>query len=188
MSVDWMLVATIAAPVGALFVGAILNHFIERRAKLVSFLAHASAVTVVPPDGPAFQVHTHSIAVRNVGHSAARNVRIGHEQMPPNFSLYPPTTHQLTTFPGGGSEITIPALVPGEQVVIAYLYYPPLTWHQVNKYVKFDEGFAKIVSVLLNPPAPRWRRIVERVLIVIGLISSIYVATVLLQYLLRSAS
>ena len=69
--IDWTLFARYAAPIGALFIGAALDRYLERRPKLVSYIAHSSAVTVQPPTGAAFQVHTHSVVVRNAGLSRA---------------------------------------------------------------------------------------------------------------------
>lgn len=106
---DWTLFSRYAAPIVALLVGAALNRFLERRSKLISFLAHASAIPVQPPSGPALNVHTHSIVVRNAGKKPATNVRLGHVVLP-NFGVFPSIHYQVSSLPGGGSEIVFPTL------------------------------------------------------------------------------
>lgn len=141
---DWTLFARYAAPVIALLVGAGLNRFLERRPKLITYLGHASAVPITPPQGQPFQVHTHSVVVRNGGKRPATNVRLGHHFLPA-FSVYPSIDYHVVELPGGGKEIVFSSLVPGEQVTLAYLYYPPLLFSGVNSYTKSDDGFAVIV-------------------------------------------
>ncbi len=175
MSVDWTVFATYAAPVLALFVGAALDRYLERRPKLLSYIAHSSAVKVQPPTGEAFQVHTHSVVVRNAGRRSATNVRLGHNFLPPSFSVYPSVPYDVTDLPGDGKELIFPALVPGEQVTVAYLYYPPLLWSAIHSYTKSDEGFAKIVNVLPTPlPAP-WLRRTWLAFVILGAITGLYI-------------
>jgi len=85
--VNWEIAATIAAPVVALFVGAALDRKLERKPRLISFLSHATAVRVNPPEGPPFNINSHSVVVRNVGRLSATNVRLGHNHLPTDFSV-----------------------------------------------------------------------------------------------------
>jgi hypothetical protein len=50
--------------------------------------------------------------------------------------------------PRGRQDIVIPKLIPGEQVTISYLYFPPMTFDQVNDGIKCDQGFAQAIPVL----------------------------------------
>jgi len=168
---DWTIFARYAAPVIALFVGAGLNRFLERRSKLISYLGHASAVPITPPQGQAFQVHTHSVVVRNGGKHAANNVRLGHHYLPASFSVYPSVDYRVADLPGGGKEIVFPSLVPGEQVTVAYLYYPPLLFTEINSYTKSDDGFAKIVNLLPTPQWSPWLARLAWALILVGAIT-----------------
>lgn len=84
--ISWDLLSRFAAPLVALFVGAALNRIIERRPRLLSYLAHSSAVTVRPPEGEPTTVHTHSVVVWNGGKQPAKNVRLGHHVLP-DFSV-----------------------------------------------------------------------------------------------------
>lgn len=172
MNIDWTLFARYAAPVLALFVGAVLNRFLERKPKLVSYLLHASAISVNPAEAAQpFQVNTHSIVVRNDGSRAATNVRLGHLILP-DFSVFPSVTYDVTDLPGGGREIRFPTIVPHEQITVAYLYLPPTLWSHVNSYTKSDEGFARILQVLPTPP--QYSRLfvgTSAVLVIIGLIT-----------------
>ena len=161
----------------ALFVGAALNRYLERRPKLIVYLAHSSAVSIRPPEGAQFSVHTHSIVVRNAGSQPAVNVRLGHFVLP-SFSVYPNVNYEVTDLPEGGREILFRTLVPGEQVTVAYLYYPPLLWSGIHSYTKSDAGFAREVRVLPTPQPPRWVRIVAWALIGLG---SLTLVTLLVQ-------
>jgi len=180
--IDWGQFATYAAPVLALFVGAALDRLLERRPKLISYLVHASAVEIVPPNGVNFWAHIHSVVVRNNGREAATDVRLGHSAWPPNYSVYPPTQHTVVNLPGGTTEIVVPVLVPGEQITVTYLYYPPVVVGQVNTYVKHAKGFAKVLNVLPTPQAAPWVLWAYRILMSLGLITVIYALADLIRW------
>jgi len=184
MTVDWTLFARYAAPVVTLFVGAALNRYLERRPKLVTFLSHAAAIAVQPPNGQAFNVHTHAVVVRNAGGKSATNVRLGHAVLP-SFSVYPQVAYNVTALPAGGQEIVFPTLVPGEQVVVNYLYAPPMVWSDVNTHFKSDEGLAKIVNVLPTPQASPWLTRLAAFLMMLGGISCLYIVVEVIRRLAR---
>jgi hypothetical protein len=173
MGLDWTLFSRYAAPILALFAGAALQRFLEKRPKLVIYLAHSSAVTVRPPDGQPTNVHTHSVVVRNAGRKSANNVRIGHQVLP-DFSIFPSIKYEVSPLAGGGSEILFPSLVAGEQVTVTYLYFPPLLWSGVNSYTKSDEGFAKALNVLPTPQAPQWLQRVAWFFLTLGIAVALY--------------
>ncbi|MDT4329593.1 hypothetical protein RPD76_06715 [Methylomonas sp. MV1] len=89
--------------------------------------------------------------MRNAGRKAAHNVRLSHTVLPPNVTVHPPVQYTIERNPEGAGEILIPVLVAKEQVTVSYLYFPPLTWNQVNASTKSDEGFAKILNVIPMP-------------------------------------
>lgn len=149
MTFDTEIIAKILAPLLSLIVGAIIKHYSEARANVVSFIGHVSSFNL--QDEKRTVVHTHSVVVRNAGRKAAHNVRLAHTVLPPNVTVYPPVQYTIQQNPEGASEIVIPILVPKEQVTISYLYFPPLTWNQVNASTKSDEGFAKILNVIPMP-------------------------------------
>jgi hypothetical protein len=173
MKVDWLVVATIAGPVVAAFLGAWLERLLASRPRVVSYLAHSSAVDVQPTEGPRFAVHTHAIVVRNAGRRAATNIRLGHTFLP-NFSVYPAVPFERIDTAGDGVELLFNRLVPQEQITVSYLYYPPVTWQQINSYTKFDEGFARIMTVLPTPQPPRWVTRIAWFFIIMGIIASLY--------------
>lgn len=173
MNIDWHLFARFAGPLLAAIVGASIVRWWERKVRLISYLAHASAVQVQPPQGQQFQVNTHSIVVRNAGKKAATNVRLGHHILP-NFSVYPSIAYETNMLPGGSVELVFPTLVPDEQVTVTYLYYPPVFWNSVNSYTKSDEGFARILSVLPSPKPPLWVVRLVCVLVLIGTATVLY--------------
>ena len=173
MNVDWAVIATIAAPLLALIAGAALNHVLEARPRLTSYLAHASAFRVVQTDGTQFHVHTHSVVLRNSGRRAATNVRFGHHLLP-DFQVSPDIQYNVIDFPGGGKEIQFPLVVPQKQVTISYLYFPPVTWEQVNSHVESDAGPVKVITVLPQEQYSRWLVNVLRILVYVGAIAVIY--------------
>lgn len=171
---NWQVLATVSAPIVALFVGAALNRRLERRPKLVSFYSQASTVQVQPPEGAPINVRSHTVVVRNTGGAAANNVRLGHATLPPNYSVFPAVNYNVANPPGGGAEIVFPKLVPGEQVSVTYLYFAPIVYSQVNSYCKCDEGLARIVTMLLQQHTPAWQRVTTGVLAVVGAIAIVY--------------
>ncbi len=153
MSSDFEMIAKIVSPIITLLLGSILKYYTERRSKLVSFLVHISTFKL--HDEPQTLVFTHSIVVRNTGGKSATNVRVGHNFLPPNIQVIPSVKYTIEQNPEGGAEIIFPIIVPKEQVTISYLYFPPLTWNQVNTYTKSDDGFANILNVIPMPQPPK---------------------------------
>ena len=149
MTFDVDTFAKVVGPLLSLLVGAVIKHSAEARAKVVSFIGHVSSFTL--QDEQRTVVHTHSVVVRNIGRKAAHNVRLAHALLPPNVTVYPPVQYTIEKNPEGISEIVIPVLVPKEQITVSYLYFPPLTWNQVNASTKSNEGFAKILNVIPMP-------------------------------------
>ncbi len=172
MTVDWHVVATIAAPIITLFVGAALSRAIENRPRVVSYLGHVSGILVTSGDRP-FQVNTHSVVLRNAGRKTATNVRLGHAVLP-DFQVFPDIEYDVKDLPGGGKEVCFPKLVAKKQVTITYLYSPPLTWEMVNTHVESDEGPVKVLRVLPTVQLPRWQILILWILIGYGIIGLIY--------------
>ena len=112
------------------------------------------------PAGNINVVNTHSVVIRNAGKQAATNVRLSHSFLP-EFNIFPPIKHQVEDVSNIGPDILIPTIVPGEEITISYLYFPPYTYAQINAGVKFDEGFAKQIPVLLQQQYPRWVRYIQ---------------------------
>src|SRR2546428_365426 len=134
MTVNWEVAAIVAAPIIALFVGVWVDRIFENRPRLVTFFGVVSVFNYTAPNGTRLVVHTHDVVVRNTGRRSAHNVRLGH-QILPDYHLSPAVEHRVVDVAGGGREIIIPVLVPGEQIVVSYLYFPPITYAQVNTHV-----------------------------------------------------
>lgn len=175
MAINWDLVVKIAVPLGTLVLGRWLDRLLSKKPKLVSFVGHVSAFTLQNQDRPPTYVHTHAIVVRNTGRETANNVRIGHNVLP-DFQLGPPVAHTVDRDARGGGEILIPKLVPGEQVTVSYLYFPPLTWGQINAYTKSDEGLARIIDVMPTPLPSKWFVRGLWVLVFVGATALLYLA------------
>lgn len=180
MPFDLEVIAKLLSPLLAALFGAIAKRYFEAKPKLVSYLVHSSAIPL--NDEANTQINTHSIVVRNAGKKAAHNIRIGHNFLPKSFQIYPPVSHTTLPGPNGSAEILIPALVPNEQVSISYLYFPPMTFGQINAYTKSDEGLAQIINAI---PTPQPSKLVVAVLWVLLFIGASTVAYWALLYAAR---
>ncbi|HDR9042614.1 TPA: hypothetical protein QDA96_003305 [Burkholderia vietnamiensis] len=179
MSLDWDLVSKLLFPIITALVVAAIGKRMENRPKVVTYMAHAAGFNLPPtqapqlsgasdqqdsqgqpattqPGTPGAQVNVHSIIVRNTGKKTAFNVRLGHNLRISHYVIEPPIQHESKVSDTGGWEILVPALVPNEQIMVSYLYFPPLTWHQINSYTKSDEGIARYLNVFPTPQPPKW--------------------------------
>jgi hypothetical protein len=175
MGIDWGVIATIAAPLITLVVGIWLTRKFESRPILISYYGHISAFRATPPDRDPIAIHTHAVVLRNIGRKAATDVRLHHNYLP-DFSIHPSVQHQAEDLTDGTRDIVIPTLVPGEEVTISYLYYPPLTAAGVNAGIKCDQGFAQQIPVLLQRQYPKSVQLLVAGLLLIGAVASLYFA------------
>jgi hypothetical protein len=181
MTVDWAIFATIAAPIITLFLGVILNRAIENRPKLVAHYGHVSGFSSNREGERPLQVNTHSVVIRNTGRKSAKNIRIAHNYLP-DFSVYPDTSYELNDLPRGGKEIMFPTLVPKGNIIITYLYFPPITYNQIMTRVESDEGAAKIIDVWQVPILSKATAALIWFLIIMGSISTVYILFVVAAY------
>jgi hypothetical protein len=171
MVIDWMIVATIAAPVIALFVGVALDRLLERKPKLIAYFLHASVFRLAAPN---LTIHAHGIVIKNTGRRPANDIRVRHNILP-DFHVFPNIQYQVQTLPGGGAEIVFPILVPEEQVSISYLYFPPTLYSQIHAGIRHSHGFAREVTVLPTPQLSAWIRRTLWSLVVVGAIFVLYI-------------
>jgi len=171
MEINWLVVATITAPILALFLGVALDRFLKRKPKVQYYLGNVSAFQL--RTGSRSQIYTHSIVVMNIGRKTAKEVQIGHNYLPPDFNIYPLKEYEIVEI-DGGKNIRIPTLIPKETITISYLYFPPCTWHQVNTSVKHEDGIAKKMSVFPAQIYPKWQLGIFGMFLLVGIISPIY--------------
>jgi hypothetical protein len=178
MVIDFSLFGRIAEAVIIAVLGGFAGRAIERRPRVVVFYGHVGAFQLQPSGQlPGGGVHTHSVVIKNTGKLAARNVRLPHRLAltpPLNFYVDPPTDFTRTPLAGGGEQITFPVLVPGQQVTVSYLYFPPLHFSQINLPISSDEGMARVLNVLPTPQLPRWRLAILWALAFVGVITTVY--------------
>ncbi len=170
MSIE--IIIKIISPILTGIIIILVKKVIEGRPRLVTYLVHASAIPLNDQQGTI--VNTHSIVVRNTGKISAHNVRIGHNHLPPSYQIYPPLTHQVVNGPNDSAEILVPTLVPDEQINITYLYFPPVTWNQINAYCKSDEGSAQSINIIPTKQLSKLTVIVIWLLIFVGASTIIY--------------
>jgi hypothetical protein len=173
VDVNWPVLATIAAPILALFIGAALDRFLERKPRLVAYFAHTSVFRL--PGPPPLQVHTHGIVIRNTGRKPATDVRVSHAVFPNNFNVFPDVEFEVKALPGGGTDLVFPTLIPGQQLSISYMYFPPLLYSQIHSGIRHKDGFATEITVLPTPQYPPWVLRGLRALVLMGLISVCYI-------------
>lgn len=171
--IDWQFLAKVAVPLIALFVGVWLNRRTERRPVLLSHWGHVSSFNHQVGDGNSLVLNTHSVVIRNAGKRAATNVRLSHIHLP-SFNIWPRVQYRVEEVPNSGSDIVIPVLVPKQHLTISYLYFPPITYEQVNDGIRCDEGFATHVPVLLQRQYPNWLNYAGIVLMALGLSTLVY--------------
>jgi hypothetical protein len=145
VDVDIDTVAKILAPIITGVVGFFVKRYMEEKPKLITWLIHAAAIPLKDQNNTT--VNTHSIVVRNGGKKTANNVRIGHNFLPA-FQIFPQLSHEVIKGSDNSAEIVIPTLVPGEQINISYIYFPPDVWSGVHSYCKSDEMSAKYINII----------------------------------------
>jgi len=143
---NWGVVGRIVEGIILLVIGAFVKDWFDRRPRLIRYVLHPSSVMVRPPQGQHQLVNVHALVVKNVWRGPAKNVRIGHNLLP-DFSVYPDTQYTVENLPGGGKEIVIPLLASGQDVLVQYLYFPPVLWTNINTHVQSDEMSAKTINI-----------------------------------------
>ncbi|MDD5422233.1 MAG: hypothetical protein PHT32_02265 [Candidatus Omnitrophica bacterium] len=172
MEPNWPVVATIGSPIIALFVGAAIDRFIERKPKLIAYFTHASAFNLTGTNP--VKIHTHGIIIKNIGKKPATDIRVRHNFLPRDFNVYPVVDYHVQNLPGGGAEIVFPTLVQNEQVSISYIYFPPILYSQIHAGIRHGDGFAKEVTALPTPQYPAWIRKLLMLLLLLGIIMLVY--------------
>ena len=182
---DWNAIATIIASIITAYLAFILDKYLHNKPRVIAYYLHASVHTV-KTEQPGI-IHTHAIVIRNSGRIAAKNIRVGHAVFPSaSYSVNPPTEHEVRVIDENKStELLFPILVPGEQITISYLYFPPVTFKDINTYIKSDEGFAKILNVIPTPQLPKWLANIMYALIFIGGLVVVYLTILLIFFLFK---
>lgn len=184
MAIDWSVVATIASPIIALVVGVWVNRQFESRPVLISYVSHVSTFLYTPPGGIPFHVNAHSVVLRNTGRKSATNIRLHHAILP-EFNIWPTIVHNIEPLQDGSKDIVIPTLIPGEEITVSYLYFPPVVAGQINAGIKCDQGFAKQITVLLQRQFPRWLNRIVIILVLVGFVTSCYLVYVSISVISR---
>lgn len=172
---DWGALATIASPVIGVFVGIWGNRRFENRPRLISYYTHVSAFQYTPVGAAPIGINTHSVVLRNIGREKATGVRLHHTTLP-DFNIWPSVVHTVDVLPNGEKDILIPVLVPGEEITISYLYFQPLLFNQINSGIKSDAGFAKQITVLLQPQLQKVVRYLILAVLLLGVTSALYLS------------
>ena len=181
MQVNWSLVANIVSPFIALILGYVLTRISERKPKLSYYTGHVSSFTI---QESGMLVFTHSIVVMNNGKKTAKNVRIGHNIFPNNYVIHPPKESEIVSIEGKRRELKISELIPSEQITVNYLYFPPITWEQINTTVKHDDGFGKLITVIPTLQFPKWAINLMKFFLFLGIVAFLYIVYEILSLII----
>lgn len=182
MNIDWDIVLRIVVPIITLVIAAILNHILTRRPRLIAYWGHVAAFKSGAGTEDEINLFTHTIVVRNAGRKPAKNVRLDHAHLP-DFQVSPSIEYNVQELTGGGKEIVFPLLVPGEQITLSYLYFPPTIYSDINRNIKSDEGFGKVVKMLLTEQRSKWYNYTRLMFMGLGAITLIYLIIILLMWI-----
>jgi hypothetical protein len=181
---DWNLAREIAEPILLVFLTIWVTRLFEQRPRLIAFYGHVAAFRAVPPNGQPIFVNTHSVVLRNTGRQSATNVRLSHHHLP-DFVILPAVQHTTEDVPNSGRDILIPTLVPGQQIIISYLYFEPTNFTNINAGIRCDEGLARQIPVILQRQYPRWAIRAVTLFNVIGIVTVIYFLVEAIRAFLR---
>jgi hypothetical protein len=183
---------TIIASTITLLIGIFFNRIFENKPRLITYFGHVSAGKIRPQQQSELDVFTLSVVIKNVGQKPTTNIRVNHNPLIIDIhsmiSVYPPNRYNIEKIPGGGEEIYFDRLLAGEEIMITYVYFPPLRFDQVVTQVKSDECIAKRVNVLLNRQYPAWFLNLLRVLLFVGFVSTVYLIFLFIRALIHCLS
>ena len=184
---NWQTLVTLATPILTLCIGILANRRFENCPKLLSYWGHVSSFSYQDHKGTTGIVNTHSVVIRNVGRRPATNVRLSHAFLP-NFNLHPPVPYTREVVPNAADDIVIPTVVPNQQLTISYLYYPPNTYERVNAGIRYDEGIATQIPVLIQRQYPRWVIFCQWILMITGACTLTYALVQLAPMIVKAMS
>ncbi|MEQ8689731.1 MAG: hypothetical protein RIC89_02690 [Pseudomonadales bacterium] len=167
-----------------------LDAFFRARAKLEVAAPHTFTFLVDEPlhddDGnvqsPRQTVHTRSTIVRNTGRETATNVELVLNWEPLCLNVWPARSYQSEVAPDDRFIIRFSSLAPAETVGLEVL--------SINRElpalitVRSDQCEAKYVSMYPQPVASTRKKAFVAVLLFLGLAAAVYLATLLMQFLL----
>ena len=123
-------------------------------------------------------VRTHAVVIRNEGRAPAKNMRVPHNGPLASANIHvsvdPPVPYTVEPLPNNREEILFPTLPAKSQVTVSYLYFPPITFNQINASIYSDEGPAKAINVLPQVQWSKWVLVPLWALVFIGSISVCY--------------
>ncbi|NMC42403.1 MAG: hypothetical protein GYA46_00665 [candidate division Zixibacteria bacterium] len=116
---------------------AFVRRILERRPKLTAYVSGSAPFNL--PDNLSIIFYT--VVINNIGKLKANNVHVCHERLPKLFQVIPPSIeYSVKDLPNGGKDVFFNALVPGEQVTIAYMESAGFV--DIPFEIKFDDGYA----------------------------------------------
>ena len=183
--INWSVVATIAAPIITLFLGAALDRWYEKRQRLIVYLLNEADFLIRQVGTPPTDVacRTFVLVLQNSGRHTTNNVRIGHYWLPPDVAINPAIPHTIDeSAPGTAAEVRIDQLVSGEEITISYIVLAPMQSGNVISYVKSDDGPARVLNFLPTPQWPKWAQRSVLLLLSVGLVSIVYVVYLVIPW------
>jgi len=184
MNLNWELLNIIIPPVLTILGGtAVFLFFPGRRNRLiVSYSPQASFRLDEGGEKPVL-ILTHSLTLRSSGSRACTNIRLGHNFLP-HFQINPSIPCGVKTLKDGKWEVHITSMSPGQQIMVFYLYFPPLNREKIHAYIKSDQGTAEEVEMLLSPKLSRWAQLWGYLLLFMGGSAMLYIVVRVMIHLL----
>lgn len=167
-----------------------LNYFIKSRAKLLLAQPHAFTYLVNEPlrdtEGKQLRdkqlVHTRLFWVQNAGRETATKVELVFNFKPMCTNIWPVRSYQESILNDDRCVFTFDSLAPNEIIgcnVLNVNNDPP-----VLLYVRCDQGAAKNIEMRPQPIASATRIRIAIILMAFGLAAIVYLAILVLQFLI----
>ena len=169
---NWLLKYSPFLITGAVsFVVAYVIYLITNKSPdLIYYASHPT--TVILPAQPGQQavppITTFTLFLWNQGRAAAKEVHVGHYQLPAH-NVFPDIPRDEAQTPGGGYAIRFPVVPPKVLVAISYLAFGATPVSSIVSYVGFEGGAAKYIPVMLQRIWPKSVLVMLQMLLVAGL-------------------
>jgi hypothetical protein len=162
---------------GSAAAGIAVKSFLERRPRVLVFYGSRGTHELSPPGQPSIKLNAHNVIVRNSGTKTAENVRVPHISVATHHVHPPSANYSISTNSSGVTELLFPKLVPGEEVVVSYLYPTSSFAGQISSLpVRHDEALAEALDSIVQPVLKPWQSIGAHSMFWLGVVAAAYLS------------